>query len=150
MRKILTLLLCLGLCGCATVPAFNTPTGKPEVVIANVSKKEVIDALTNMMLASGFTVKNITDYNAVFTKEANSFGAMLLFGSRFNTVPEGRVNYAIVDTTEGIRVVITLEMVTNPGSAFENRQDLNQSVDAKKLYDRLLQIKQELENKNKK
>ena len=52
--------LCLVITGCAaTQPAntLGTPTGKADVIIANASKAEIADKITNAMLSSDFQLE---------------------------------------------------------------------------------------------
>lgn len=141
---IASIFLTIFMSGCATVQPLKTPTGKPEVTISNVTKKQVIDALTNQMLARGYQIKNVTEYNAVYGKRTDSFAAAILLGSRYDAIPEARISYAIVETGAGVRVVATLEMVTNPGSAFERVTDLSQGKDAHNIQNMLENLKASL------
>ncbi len=50
MKKFLLVLLSLGLVGCATAGHLATPSGRPEVIIQGVTKKDVIDASVESML----------------------------------------------------------------------------------------------------
>ncbi|MDG4475644.1 hypothetical protein [Thiovibrio frasassiensis] len=138
-RIFLVLFFLVGLTGCASVQPLNTPSSKPEVTIPNGQKKAVIDKITNMMLGRGYKIKNINEYSAVFGKPLQSTGAAILFGSQFNTTPEGRISYNIVDTTKGVRVIGTLEVVTNPGSGLERVTDLSQNSKNAHEYQQLLE-----------
>jgi hypothetical protein len=133
--------------GCATIPKLQISTGKPEVIITGVTKKQVIDALTNQMLALDFKIKTITDYSAVYARRMNSIRAAVLFGSRYDSFPETRISYAIVDAPGGIRIVATMEMITNPGSAFERATDLSRGKGRPIISDMLEQLKTSLEPK---
>lgn len=119
IRNVLIAASLVCLVGCATTPKLNTPSSKPEVIIPNVEKKAVIDALTNAMISRGYTIQSATDYSMVFGKRVDTMGARLAYGSRYDGVPEARVSFAIMDTSEGVRIVTNLVAVTNPGSAFE-------------------------------
>jgi hypothetical protein len=45
---------------------------------------------------------------------------MLAFGSNYNAFPEGRAAYTFVENPDGtLRVVASLDIVTNPGSQYE-------------------------------
>ena len=144
LRGVILSVAALSLAGCATVQPLRTPTGKPEVAIPNVTKKEVIDALTNAMLANGYSVKNVTDYSAVYGIRSNSILAGMLFGSQYDSVPEMRVSYAIVDSDDGVRVITALEVITNPGSAFERVMDVSKSNTAQSWQSMLEQLKASL------
>jgi len=113
----------ISILGCASSKPLNTPSGKPEVTIQNKTKKEVTDALVSEMLSRGFTIKSVSDYTVVFTKPLDSFAASLLFGSRYDTTPEHRPSFMIVESGAGVRIVLTNQIITNPGSAFERVTD---------------------------
>ena len=76
------------------------------------------------MLAKGYQVKNITDHMAVYRKMSSAGMAMLL-GSRYDPIPEDRVSCTILESDGGVRIVATVAVVTNPGSAFERIWDLS-------------------------
>jgi S1-C subfamily serine protease len=111
--------------GCATTKPLATASGKPEVTIPNVTKKQVTDALVTQMINQGFQIKNSSDYNIVFTKPMESLSAQLLLGSKYDSTPEHRASFMIVESGNGIRVVLTNQGITNPGSAFEKVTDLS-------------------------
>jgi hypothetical protein len=111
--------------GCAAVQPLKTPSGKPDITIPKVSKKQVSDKLINMMLTKGFNIKNSSDYNLVFTKPMDKLLESLLLGSQYDVTPENRVSFNIVESSVGIRIVITNQAITNPGSAFERVTDLS-------------------------
>jgi hypothetical protein len=133
----------IGVCGCATgggasvpssgrsitdqpsngrvvqsAPIKKTSSGRPEVIIAGTTKKAVVDALANQMIARGYSVGQIDDYHAQFEKPGG-FWLDLLLGSRFNSSAIWRVSYTLLDTQEGVRVMAEMGGVTNPGSGFE-------------------------------
>jgi len=111
--------------GCAPTRPLNTASGKPDVTIPHVTKKQVTDALVSQMLSQGFTIKSSSDYNIVFTKIIDNVAASMLFGSRYDSTPEHRASFMLVETNSGVRVVLTNQIITNPGSAFERTTDAN-------------------------
>lgn len=116
--------------GCMTAPMrLNTPSGKPEVFILNATKKKVSDAIVNRELSKGWDLKSQSDSLLVFATKNTGFGAQLLFGSRYDTVPENRITFTMVEINEGVRLLIKTEVVTNPGSAFEQTTDLTLNPD---------------------
>jgi len=123
-RTLLTIVVSFILAGCATVPPLNTPSQRPEVTITGASKKEILDTLVAEMLSRGAQVKRIDEYSAVFGIRDDSFTGALLFGSRYDSTPEARVTFNLVETGNGIRVFGNSAMVTNPGSAFERVTDM--------------------------
>lgn len=111
--------------GCAGMMRLNTPSGKPEVTLKNRSMKEVKDALVREMLNQNFTIKSTSDYTIVFSKPMDSFLASFLLGSRYDATPEHRVTAMIVESNNGVRIVLTNQGITNPGSAFERVTDMS-------------------------
>lgn len=75
------------------------------------------------MLSKGFNIKSTNDYSMVFGKPLENIGASLLLGSTYDVTPEHRVTVSIVDLINGVRVVLTNQIITNPGSAFERVTD---------------------------
>jgi hypothetical protein len=126
--------------GCVTIPPLNTTTGKPEIVISDVSKKDVSDAIVNAMMTLDFQIVKLDDYRLVFGKKDNSTAALLL-GSRYDPQPEMRYTYTLMDFANGIRVMVNIAEITNPGSAFEKSTDFSKSTkaanDAQKFLENL-------------
>ena len=104
--------------GCATTRPLSTPSGKPDITISNATKKQVTDALVSQMLNQGFNIKSSSDYNIVFTKPLDNLAAQLLLGSRYDSTPEHRASFMLVESGAGVRIVLTNQAITNPGSAF--------------------------------
>jgi hypothetical protein len=118
----LTALLLVG--GCATAPPLQTPSQRPEVTISGATKKEILDVLVAEMLANGAQIKQMNDYSVVFGKRDSSLSGALLFGSKYDSTPEMRITYNMVETGKAIRVFCNAAMVTNPGSGFERVNDV--------------------------
>jgi len=118
------------LIGCATPPVrLQTQSGNPEIVIPNVSKKQVIEKLVASKLEKGMQIRSVTEFGVVVVKRVeNSIGASLLYGSRYDSVPEARVHYNVVEFGPNVKVFSTAQMVTNPGSSFERASDVTASV----------------------
>lgn len=125
LRRLLPVFVLLVATGCAQAPIqpLGTPSGRPEVLITGATKKEIVDTLVGEVLATGMQLKRMDEYSAVFGKRDESFGAALLFGSRYDSTPEMRVTFNFVDVPGGVRVYCTGAMVTNPGSSFERVND---------------------------
>jgi hypothetical protein len=124
-KKLLFLVIISILGGCVSTPVkLNTPSGRPEVTISGATKKKISDIIINRELSKGWDLKNQTDSLLIFTRKNTNFGARLLLGSRYDTVPENRLTYTLVENENGIRVFFKAEIVTNPGSAFEQVTDV--------------------------
>jgi hypothetical protein len=129
MKPIAIALLSFVLAACAAPAPLATPTGRPEVTIAGVSKKQVADAIVAGALEKGSTVKAVTDYEVTLAKrDENAVGTNLLFGSRYDAVPETRLHLGMVEVAGGVRVFGRAEVVTNPGSAFERVLDVTDTT----------------------
>jgi C-terminal processing protease CtpA/Prc len=122
-------LLTLALVRCATAaaPRVQLPSGHPEVDI-RIDKKIVIDHLANAYSASGFTIKTVNDYSLVVEKADPSLVSSFLFGTRFSGTPNVRVIFNLADSGAVTHVGAQVQMVTNPGSGFENVTDISSSA----------------------
>ena len=116
--------------GCAApAPRLQTASGNPEIIIANVSKKQVIEKIVAAKLEKGMQVKSVTDYGVIVAKKVdNSFMASFLYGSRYDSTPEARIHYNVVESGSGVKVFSRTEMVTNPGGGFERTSDVTSSI----------------------
>jgi hypothetical protein len=129
MKTAATVLLSIALAACAAPQPLQTPTGRPEVTISGVTKHQVSDAIVAGALEKGSAVKSVTDYEVVIARrDDNAIGTNLLFGSRYDGVPEVRMHLGMVDVTGGVRVFGRAEVVTNPGSAFERVLDVTDTT----------------------
>lgn len=131
LRSILIIAVFLSVVtGCATPPQrLATPSGNPEIVIPNSTRKLVIDKLVADKLEKGMQVKSVNDYGVVVGKKVDSsFMASFLYGSRYDSTPEARITYNVVETRDGVKVFSRAEMVTNPGSAYERVSDITQNI----------------------
>jgi hypothetical protein len=119
-----------------------TPSGNPEIIISNVTRKAVIDRLIEAKLQMGMQLKSVSDYSVVFGQKADTsnFMASLAYGSRYDPTPEARITYNVVEIANGVRVFSRLEVVTNPGSGFERVSDRTQSY-AQKMQNELVQLR---------
>jgi len=116
--------------GCATNYQVNSSTGKAEVIINGVDRKEIKDVMLNAMLSDGFYLQNQNEYQLVFGKKDNSLTMSLLAGSNYDITPEWRYTFTMVDYSGGIRILTNIWIVTNPGSAFESINDLSTNTKA--------------------
>ena len=120
--------LTLLLVGCATPPPpLSTSSGRPEVFLAETTKKQVMDRIVSAGLGRGLQIKTSNEYGVVLAKKAEGVAAAFLYGSRYDSTPELRVHFNMVDMNGGVQVYARGEIVTNPGSGFERVNDLTQS-----------------------
>lgn len=145
IRRILGLVFVgIFLAGCmASMPPgrLTTPSGRPEVEIPGVTKKQVIDVIIAREMEKGWDLKSQTDALLIFSKKVNNFGAMLMYGSQYDSTPEGRIKFTLLDTASGVRVFLKTEMITNPGSSFERVTEAVSQEDLDKEQSVLEEIK---------
>lgn len=118
--------------GCAMQqppPKLDTPSGLPEVTIPFVNRKAVIDHIVAAKLSKGLKVYSVSDYGVTAGQIIDkSIMASLFYGSRYDSFPEARIRYNIVEDGNAVKVFTRVEMVTNPGSAFERVTDVTNQV----------------------
>lgn len=135
MKTFLLLTMAL-LGGCAMAKPLPTASGKPEVIIS-APRAEIMSNLTSLMVGRGYTPKMLTDYMAIFGKPSESALANIFYGSRYDGTPELRVIYSLFEVKDGLRIVAILQIVANPGSAFERIEDMSGSAAAPAIQERL-------------
>jgi hypothetical protein len=87
--------------------------------IKGVSKKLLMDVITSDMISLRFNVLSVNEYQLVFGRDANDFGSMFFFGSKFNGTPQQRVTFALAQVNDTVKIHMNVQLVTNPGSTFE-------------------------------
>jgi len=145
MKNILKVGFSIGvfvLTGCATPQRINTASGRPEVTI-HAPKKSLIDRIANGYSRSGYQIKTVNDYSIVAERPSQSTAAALLLGSNFTRTPNERVTVSFSEVPEGTLIQARVEMVTNPGSGYENVTDF--SGGAVQLQNQLEQLKASVE-----
>jgi hypothetical protein len=128
--------LCLVITGCAaTQPAntLGTPTGKADVIIANASKAEIADKITNAMLSSDFQLEGRDQDNNT-----------LVFMKRHSERWWFRFTYNIVNhPPEGVRVMATIIRIMDPGKRDQVVTDISRgSRESESVYALLTQIRE--------
>lgn len=147
MKLILPLLFVLGLAGCAAPPpTLNTPSGNPEVIIVGTTKKQVLDRIVDGTASKGMQIKSVNDYGVTVTKRMNDFASSFVYGSRYDSVPEARLIFTVIEANNATRVLGRAEMVTNPGSGNERINDVT-AANAQALQAELEQLKQGLQRR---
>lgn len=119
----LNLIICFSLSiffvGCVITPPLQTSSGRPEVTLYGITKKQFFDNVAATASINGYVIREVNDYNMVIAKKNTSFGAAVLFGSSYDSTPEERITLTVIEVPRGIRIFATCTIVTNPGSAFE-------------------------------
>lgn len=137
---LLPLLVSTAVMTAAKQPAIQTPSGRPEVFVPGVSSKDVSNRLVQRLLPQGFHVVRMDDYQAVFGRRDERVLVQMLAGSAMNQYPEDRFLFTFAPEAGGTRVFVREEIVSNPGSAFENPTPL----DSKKNYLALQQLLEQM------
>ena len=126
--------------GCVAPVQHNTASGKPEVTIGTNDVGAVKAALVSEMIDRGYDITTEGDHRLIFDQRVDNVLAAALLGSSYDSTPNARISYTIVRTSGGIRVVADIAIITNPGSAFERRTEMNQhqdSLDVQRALDAL-------------
>ena len=84
MKKLLILLLCLGLAGCVTMGHLAMPSGRPEVFIEGATKKDVIDSSIGLFIANGWQIEKTSEYIVQVIQVSNSMMTDFLWGSDYD------------------------------------------------------------------
>lgn len=113
--------------GCVAPVQHNTASGKPEVTVSTSDVGAVKAALVSEMIDRGYNITTEGDFGMVFDRPVDNFLAGVLLGSSYDTTPNARIAYTLVPKSDGVRVVADIAVITNPGSAFEKRTEMNQS-----------------------
>ncbi|MFN3827809.1 MAG: hypothetical protein ACK4NR_09325 [Micavibrio sp.] len=142
---LFTVIMSVVLAGCATPIQHNTPSGKVEVTIKGTSKSTVKDRITDSMINRGYSVTKSDDTVISFDRPVDSPMAAVFFGSRYDSTPNARVAYNIIQTKGAVRVVADCSIVTNPGSAFEKKTNMNNNAATADIQSWLNEIKINLE-----
>ncbi len=125
LKLVASLALIAGvLTGCAAAPPLNTPSGRPEVFIAGARPQQVIDTVIARAAAKGSKIKAVTAYSVTIARTQDNMLSALAYGSRYDRFPESRSTVTVVGTPTGTIAYAAVEMVTNPGSAFEKTNDI--------------------------
>jgi hypothetical protein len=128
--------------GCAPLKPLQTPSGKPEVTIPDVAKKEAVLALTDIMIEAGYITKTITDDNVHYYKRGYGLYASPVTERGHQEKPEAHVSYDITETGGGVRIVATMWVIVYPQSPLlEKVYDVSRGRDAHDIQMRLERLK---------
>jgi len=93
-----------------------------SVDINNVDKKQAIDYIANEMIGNGFNIISANEYMLVCRRDVDNIWAKVFYGSKFNSTPEIRMYLNFAQINNVLKVTAEARVVTNPNSAFENSQ----------------------------
>lgn len=149
MKRILSLLPLFLLAACQPPVNHNTMSGRPEACIA-AKQQRVSAGLAEILLNKGFSVSQQTDSMVRGDRAITDAMASMFFGSQYDSTPVARITYNIVNTQKCVRVVADMNIVTNPGSAFERLTPMNNSKDSATIQSEMDALKASLEPHTKK
>jgi ABC-type oligopeptide transport system substrate-binding subunit len=135
----------LMLAACKPPVEHYTPSGKPEVTILKTTKAKVKEELLNQMANMGYITTHTDDSMVVFDRPVDNPMAAAFFGSRYDSTPNTRLTYQIIQQEKWVRVIADFVIITNPGSGFERRTDMNRNEDSKHVQQLLNGIRDKLE-----
>lgn len=150
MKRTLTLLaIAASLMGCATVPPLNTSSGRPEVTICGVSKSELMEKVVARATMGGQNIRSTSNYQIVMGKPVTNLLAAALMGSKYDSTPEYRLVWTFANLGNNCTYVgVTVQIVTNPGSAFERITDVSSGKDAHQIQASLEEFKARMEGRS--
>jgi hypothetical protein len=130
--------------GCLTPPPeYATASGKPETTI-QASPEKIKPLIVGKMLSRGYRITRDTPYELSFDKPSDNLAVMVLLGSKYDIQPNARVSYSFAPIGAETRIVADMAIITNPGSSFERRTDVNSSGDSPIIQGLLNDVKAEI------
>ncbi|NCC03451.1 MAG: hypothetical protein EOM37_05310 [Proteobacteria bacterium] len=147
MKKLALLLSALFVVSCAAPINHNTASGKVETTIVGTNKEAVKSKILGEMINKGYTMTKSDDVSIVFDKPVENAFAAALLGSRYDSTPNARITFNLIQDRSFMRIVADCSVITNPGSAFEKRTNMNNSQDTLKVQAWLDNIKNSFEQK---
>jgi len=105
--------------GCATVAVqqLDTTTGKPEVTV-NAPKAAIVEYIMSWMLTQDYMIKSQTDNVLVFFQSTTVTEDVNLLTTR-TVSAENRVTFNLVNSSSGVRVMVSMVTIKNPNTSFE-------------------------------
>lgn len=136
----------LALTSCATVPPIETPSSRPECSTSGATNDQVQGYLLGKLMADGWMLKQQSPSQLVLWKENSSTVQNVLLGSRYDPTTTHEVRFVFSQGSGGsIRVFGQIALVTNEGSAFEQRNDLTGSKAGHELWQALMRVEKHFE-----
>lgn len=129
MRRLLLASMLAGTLAACQAVRHDTASGRPEVTIA-ADKEAVRAVLIDAMIDRGFLIVDDTPYRLVMDRSSDNALANALLGSRWNPTVHARAAMSLTETAGATRIVASLDVVTNPGTAYERLTPFSNSRDA--------------------
>jgi hypothetical protein len=119
-------LILVAMAGCATIQPAPTASGRPEIFVSAAPSK-VRSTLVAACARAGSRIDSQTDSQVTVSRRLDNLGSQLIYGSRYDSIPNALYIYTLIPEAAGTRVFVQGEVVTNPGSAFERRTPIEQA-----------------------
>jgi hypothetical protein len=111
------------LAGCQT-PKMQTRSGRPEVTVPGAGAAAVRNYLANYYADKGYAPRPAGGPELMVFEKEGSLAASIFFGSRFNPTARYRIKLTIIENPDGVRVLYAGYIVSNPGSGFEQENEV--------------------------
>ena len=122
------IIFALALTACTPIAPPNTPSGRPEVTLQNVDIACVRRELLNGAVNGGSTIRQANDNQIVFGQRVTDPMVVAFFGTGMGP-PEMRGTWTIIPQgTNVVRVIADVQLVSNPGTAFERVEPMRMSA----------------------
>lgn len=131
------------LIGCVTPVDLGTASGRPEIT-TNVSMDRLKPELMAAMMNRGYSMHRDSGVSLSMEKPLTGMAAAF-FGSRYDPNPAARITFTFIQSTDQLRLIADMAMVTNPGSGYERLTPANRSQDARIIQSFLEDLKARIE-----
>lgn len=120
-------------------------SGIPTVVISGYDKKDLMEKLASVFYENPVNVK-VTDYEIKIDKEMQGTRNAMMYGSKYNNVPNERIVYSFATRSEKtVSVTGRGYIVTNPYSPYEKLTAINDDKSKKAIQWTLDKFKEGME-----
>ena len=114
MKKVLSLIV---LFFAIAMPAFSAQDN--TFFIPVLKKDQIKKAIVARSLNSNWQIKQDSNFTLDIYKVKDDAASMFLYGSNYNSHPEDRVHFNLLEKDNGVLITYTAYVVTNPNSGFE-------------------------------
>lgn len=135
------------LASCATIPPIETPSGRPECSISGATNDEVQSYLLERFMSDGWMLKQQSPSQLVLWKENASTFQNVLLGSQYDPTTTHEVRFIFSGQGTEVRIFGQVAIVTNEGSAFEQRNDLTGGKAGHELWQSLVRVEEHFEQR---
>jgi len=115
---------CAAVClsACVGLRPLRTPSGSPEIVVHAAPAHEILRELTATMAQREYRLVMTNERVAVFQKPCEDFDTAFFYGKGWHASADFRATAFLSEESSGVKVLVDLEVVTDPGSPDEARR----------------------------